>query len=107
MRSHAHPQRKRRTEAEFSPGQPRCQGSARAGAGTAALIRRILDGNARFAALWHEGTIAGHIEDRKTVRHLDIGDITVDCDVLHDTDTDLKIVIYTAARAARTRPSWT
>ena len=26
----------------------------------------------------------------------DIGDITVDCDVLSDSDTDLKIVIYTA-----------
>jgi transcriptional regulator with XRE-family HTH domain len=63
----------------------------------AALIRRTLDGNARFAAMWHEGTVAGHSEDRKTVRHPDIGDITVDCDVLHDNDTDLKIVIYTAA----------
>ncbi len=50
-----------------------------------------------FAALWHEGTATGHTEDRKTVRHPDIGDITVDCDVLHDSDTDLKIVIYTAA----------
>lgn len=28
-------------------------------------------------------------------RHPDIGDITVDCDVLSDGDTDLKIVIYT------------
>jgi hypothetical protein len=27
----------------------------------------------------------------------EIGDITVDCDVLNDSDTDLKIVIYTAA----------
>ena len=63
----------------------------------AALIRRMIDGNARFAALWHEGTVAGHTEDRKTIRHPDVGDITVDCDVLHDTDTDLKIVIYTAA----------
>jgi len=36
-------------------------------------------------------------EDRKTIRHPDIGEITVDCDVLNDSDTDLKIVIYTAA----------
>jgi hypothetical protein len=26
-----------------------------------------------------------------------LGDITVDCDVLSDSDTDLKAVIYTAA----------
>jgi transcriptional regulator with XRE-family HTH domain len=63
----------------------------------AALIRRTLDGNARFAALWHDGAVGGHAEDRKTIRHPDIGDVTVDCDVLSDSDTDLKIVIYTAA----------
>ncbi len=63
----------------------------------AALIRRTLDGNERFAALWRDGAVGGHTEDRKTVRHPEIGDITVDCDVLSDSDTDLKIVIYTAA----------
>ena len=62
----------------------------------AALIRRTLDGNERFAALWHDGAVGGHAEDRKTIRHPQIGDITVDCDVLSDSDTDLKIVIYTA-----------
>lgn len=63
----------------------------------AALIRSRLHGNARFAALWHDGAVGGHAEDRKTVKHPEIGDITVDCDVLNDSDTDLKIVIYTAA----------
>jgi transcriptional regulator with XRE-family HTH domain len=63
----------------------------------AALIRRSMDGNARFAALWREGAVGGHAEDRKTIRHPQIGDITVDCDVLSDSDTDMKVVIYTAA----------
>jgi DNA-binding XRE family transcriptional regulator len=76
----------RRASARY-PGDPRL----------AALIRRTLDGNARFAALWHDGTVGAHTEDRKTIRHPDIGDITVDCDVLSDGETDLKIVIYTAA----------
>lgn len=62
----------------------------------AALIRRSVDGNARFAALWREGAVGTHAEDRKTIRHPEIGDITVDCDVLSDSDTDLKVVIYTA-----------
>jgi hypothetical protein len=63
----------------------------------AALIRGRLAGSARFAELWHDGAVGGHAEDRKTIKHPEIGDITVDCDVLSDSDTDLKIVIYTAA----------
>jgi transcriptional regulator with XRE-family HTH domain len=75
----------RRASARY-PGDPRL----------AALIRRTVNGNARFAALWHDGAVGVHTEDRKTIRHPDIGDITVDCDVLSDGDMDLKIVVYTA-----------
>ncbi|MBO0882645.1 MAG: transcriptional regulator, partial [Mycobacterium sp.] len=60
------------------------------------LIRRTIAGNPRFARLWHDGAIGGHAEDHKTIRHPSIGDITVHCDVLGDSDTDLKLVIYTA-----------
>jgi transcriptional regulator with XRE-family HTH domain len=60
------------------------------------LIGGLIDGNPRFARLWHEGAVGGHAEDRKTIRHPSIGEITVDCDVLGDSDTDLKVVIYTA-----------
>ena len=67
------------------PGDPRL----------AALIRRTIEGNARFAALWHEGAVGVHGEDRKMVKHPGVGDVTVDCDVLNDGETDLKIVIFT------------
>ncbi|GII84631.1 transcriptional regulator [Sphaerisporangium siamense] len=60
------------------------------------LIRRTLDGNPRFARLWHSGAVGHHAEDRKTIRHPQVGDITIDCDVLCDSGTDLKIIIYTA-----------
>jgi DNA-binding XRE family transcriptional regulator len=60
------------------------------------LIRRTLDGNPEFQRLWDTGAVGHHAEDRKTIRHPSIGEITVDCDVLADGDTDLKIVIYTA-----------
>jgi transcriptional regulator with XRE-family HTH domain len=60
------------------------------------LIQRTIDGNQWFAQLWHSGAVGVHAEDRKTIRHPDIGDITVDCDVLGDNDGDLKIIIYTA-----------
>jgi transcriptional regulator with XRE-family HTH domain len=76
----------RRASARY-PDDPRLTG----------LIRATIDGNPRFARLWHEGAVGGHAEDRKTIVHPDIGEITVDCDVLGDSDTDLKIVIYTAA----------
>jgi transcriptional regulator with XRE-family HTH domain len=62
----------------------------------ATLIRRTLDGNPHFARMWHDGTVGSHAEDRKTIRHPVVGEITVDCDVLLDSDSDLKIVIYTA-----------
>jgi hypothetical protein len=61
------------------------------------LIQRTLDGNPHFARPWHSGTVGVHAEDRKVIRHPDIGDITVDCDVLSGGDSDLKAVIYTAA----------
>jgi transcriptional regulator with XRE-family HTH domain len=60
------------------------------------LIRRSIDGNPRFARFWHEGAVGSHAEDRKTIRHPSVGDIDVDCDVLVDTATDLKIVVHTA-----------
>jgi transcriptional regulator with XRE-family HTH domain len=63
----------------------------------ARLIQSRLAGNEHFAQLWRDGGVAGHREDRKVIQHPEIGDITVDCDVLNDSDTDLKVVAYTAA----------
>jgi hypothetical protein len=63
----------------------------------AGLIRQLTAGNATFARLWASGTVAAHREDRKTVRHPVVGPVDVDCDVLTDGDSDLKIVILSAA----------
>ena len=62
----------------------------------AELLRRTIDGNAHFAGLWRAGAVGEHAEDRKTIEHPIVGEITVDCDVLHAGDTDLKIVALTA-----------
>ena len=56
----------------------------------------VLKGNRRFAQLWATGTVAAHREDHKTIRHPAVGPVNVDCDVLTDGDTELKIVIMTA-----------
>lgn len=60
------------------------------------LVASRVAGNPRFATFWADAAVGRHAEDRKTVRHPDIGEVSVDCDVLTDGDTDLKIVAYTA-----------
>ncbi|KUM81651.1 XRE family transcriptional regulator [Streptomyces griseorubiginosus] len=62
----------------------------------AALIRELNAGNERFAQLWATGEVAAHREDRKTIDHPSVGPVMVDCDVLTDGDSELKIVIMTA-----------
>ena len=63
----------------------------------AALIRDLNAGNARFAELWAGGVVGAHREDHKRIEHPSVGPVTVNCDVLGDGDTELKIVIMTAA----------
>jgi transcriptional regulator with XRE-family HTH domain len=63
----------------------------------AELIRVLRAGNQRFVELWATGTVAAHREDRKTIEHPSVGPVTVDCDVLAARDSELKIVIMTAA----------
>ena len=60
------------------------------------LLRRTIEGNSHFAQLWRAGAVGEHAEDRKTIEHPAVGEITVDCDVLYAGDTDLKIVALTA-----------
>lgn len=62
----------------------------------AATIRDLHAGNNRFAELWETGGVAAHREDHKTIHHPAVGPVTVDCDVLTDGDSELKIVIMTA-----------
>jgi transcriptional regulator with XRE-family HTH domain len=62
----------------------------------AELIRVLTTGNPRFARLWASGTVAAHREDRKTVQHPRVGPVAVDCDVLTDGDSELKIVMLSA-----------
>ncbi|MBW8798342.1 MAG: helix-turn-helix domain-containing protein [Streptomyces sp.] len=63
----------------------------------AGLVRELAEGNEQFARLWARGTVAAHRTDRKTVEHPGVGPVEVDCDVLTDGDSELKIVILSAA----------
>ncbi|MEU9268862.1 helix-turn-helix transcriptional regulator [Streptomyces sp. NPDC048251] len=76
-------------------------------AGLAELIRVLTVGNPTFARLWASGAVGAHREDRKTIEHPQVGPVEVDCDVLTDGESDLKIVILSAlpgsAHATRLR----
>ena len=50
----------------------------------------------RFAQLWAEGTVVEHRFQSKTFVHPQVGQVTLDCDVLTAIGTDLRIVAYTA-----------
>jgi MmyB-like transcription regulator ligand binding domain len=52
--------------------------------------------SSRFAELWDTGAVGTHQATRKTIRHPDVGLVTVDCDVLTVQGSDLRIVAYTA-----------
>ncbi|MCL6673664.1 helix-turn-helix transcriptional regulator [Streptomyces panaciradicis] len=64
------------------------------------LIQVLVTGNETFARLWASGTVGAHREDRKRVEHPVAGAVEVDCDVLTDGDSELKIVILSAASGA-------
>lgn len=61
------------------------------------LIRDLTAENPYFESLWTSGPVAVHDTDRKTVRHRDVGDITLDCDVLVAPGSDVRLVVYSAA----------
>jgi transcriptional regulator with XRE-family HTH domain len=84
------------TDAAVVSDLRRATGRFRQDSRLAALIRDLNAGNRRFAELWATGEVAAHREDHKTIDHPSVGPVTVDCDVLTDGDSELKIVIMTA-----------
>lgn len=61
------------------------------------LIGDLREDSPRFAELWEAGAVGTHEAARKTIRHPDVGLLTVDCDVLTTVGSDLRIVAYSAA----------
>jgi transcriptional regulator with XRE-family HTH domain len=88
---------RRTTDAAVVSDLRRATGRFPQDARLAKLIRTLTAGNPRFAELWASGVVATHREDHKTIEHPSVGPVTVDCDVLTDGSSELKIVIMTAA----------
>ncbi|HZZ45670.1 MAG TPA: helix-turn-helix transcriptional regulator [Pseudonocardia sp.] len=60
------------------------------------LITELRSNSARFAQLWDSGAVGRHEAARKTIDHPTVGALTLDCDVLSVSGSDLRIMIYTA-----------
>ncbi|WP_445276275.1 MmyB family transcriptional regulator [Streptomyces coelicoflavus] len=62
------------------------------------LVRELRGKSDAFAHHWATQTSAiPHTTDRKTIRHPEVGDVLLDCDVLIVPNADLRMVTYTAA----------
>jgi transcriptional regulator with XRE-family HTH domain len=65
------------------------------------VLRELIDdlraASPRFAELWEQRPVARRAADRKTFEHPESGRITLDCDVLSVSGSDLRLVVYTAA----------
>jgi transcriptional regulator with XRE-family HTH domain len=62
----------------------------------AALVRDLRAQSERFEALWSQGGVRPHASTRKTLAHPEVGELTLDCDVLTVPDSDVRLVVYTA-----------
>jgi transcriptional regulator with XRE-family HTH domain len=60
------------------------------------LIEDLQRESPRFAELWERRPIAPHRAARKTLLHPEVGEITLDCDVLTVGGSDLRLIVYTA-----------
>ena len=56
-------------------------------------LRRL---SQRFAELWERRPVAGAHARRKTFRHPEVGEITLDCEALAVQGSDLIVIVYTA-----------
>ncbi|MEU8210363.1 helix-turn-helix transcriptional regulator [Micromonospora sp. NPDC049044] len=63
----------------------------------AALVDGLRAASPFFGELWSVAGMGQLIGDLKTISHPQLGDITLDCDVLTVPGVDLRIVTYTAA----------
>lgn len=68
-----------------------------ADAGLRKLIAELRRSSRLFDELWQRAAVGHHTSDRKTITHPDVGDLTLDCDVVTVPGSDLRVVVYSAA----------
>jgi transcriptional regulator with XRE-family HTH domain len=61
------------------------------------LVDELCALNPRFAELWERREVRQRGAATKRIRHPEAGTLTLDCDILTTRDSDLRLVVYTAA----------
>ena len=64
--------------------------------GADALVQQLLSASPEFAAVWARHEVAAHSEQRKTLVHAELGEIELDCQVLHSEDRGQRLLVFTA-----------
>ncbi|KRF16228.1 helix-turn-helix transcriptional regulator [Nocardioides sp. Soil796] len=65
-------------------------------AGLRDLIDRLREASADFRRLWTETDVAPWRSHTKTIRHPEVGDLTLECDSMVLPDTDQSVIVYSA-----------
>ncbi|MDN5920456.1 MAG: helix-turn-helix transcriptional regulator [Pseudonocardia sp.] len=60
------------------------------------LLAELCAGSETFARIWAEREVIAHHDDRKTFAHPQVGELTLDCDVLHVFADDQIMLVYSA-----------
>ncbi len=60
------------------------------------LVEELRTNSGLFAELWDSGAVGAQPGGHKTIEHPQVGPLTLDCDILTVTGSDLRIMVYTA-----------
>ena len=61
-----------------------------------ALAQQLLAVSAEFRDVWARHEVAAHSEQRKTLVHPELGELQLDCQVLHSEDRGQRLLVFTA-----------
>jgi transcriptional regulator with XRE-family HTH domain len=70
--------------------------------GIGQLVTELLGTSSRFATMWAEHKVEVRRTIRKSVRHPELGDLDLECQILHQQDSDQRLVVYTAEPGSAT-----
>ena len=65
--------------------------------GAEELVTELLAASPEFADVWSRHDVAAHEEQRKTLVHAELGEIELDCQVLHTEDRGQRLLVLTSS----------
>lgn len=68
--------------------------------GLTEMVAALRRSSGEFAGLWDDAAVVRYRSSSKTIDHPDVGAIELDCDVLTVEESDLRVIVFTAARGS-------